>query len=266
MGRVRYDLRRADGSTRPPLVLIGGMTQTLASWGGHVRPFAQTRTVLAYEARGQGETTLALDDVSLPRHADDLLALVDALELPRPIDVCGFSFGGRVALAFAAAHPQRLRRLVLSGVGSERGVVGRLIVQGWIAALRTGDLEALARISLPDIVGPAWLSRHADSIEPMVKAVVERNSYAGIKALFERTLGAGQSAAELAARVRSPALVLGGELDRLAPPEEVRVLAEILGAPHRVLPGVGHTIPIEAAEPWRAAVLDFLDAENPDAR
>lgn len=269
-GRVRYDLRRpAEGNTRPPLVLLGGMTQTISSWGGQLRPLSATRTVVAYEARGQGSTTLSIAQADLARHVEDFAALVQALELPTPLDLCGFSFGGRVSLAVAATRPDLVRRLVLSGVSLDRGVIGRLIVQGWIAALRTGDLEALARISLADIVGPAYLEKHADLVEPMVAAVVQRNSFEGIRALFLQTLqpaeGSPWAAAALAERVRCPALVMGGALDRLAPPAEVRELAERLRGRYLGFPDAGHTIPIEVATPWREAVVEFLDAERPVA-
>jgi len=264
-GRIRHDLRPGPaGGGHPPLVLLGGMTQTISSWGGQLRPISTTRTVIAYEARGQGSTALSLARVDLPQHVEDFAALVHALELPTPLDVCGFSFGGRVSLAVAATRPELVRRLVLSGVGLDRGVVGRLVVAGWIAALRTGDLEALARISLADIAGPTWLAKHEDLVESMVTAVVQRNSFEGIRALFEQTMeppaGSPWSTPALAERVRCPVLVMGGAHDRLAPPEEVRELATRMGGRHRIFADAGHTIPIEAAEPWRAAVLEHLDA------
>jgi pimeloyl-ACP methyl ester carboxylesterase len=99
----------------------------------------------------------------------------------------------------------------------------------------------------------------------MVRAVVERNSYDGIRALFEQTLAADdpQSApAALAARVRCPALALGGAEDRLAPPAEVEALGQALRGRHRIFDGAGHTIPIEAATAWREAVVQFLDARD----
>ncbi len=264
-GRIRYDLRPAPpGIARPPLVLIGGMTQTISSWGGQLRPLSATRTVVAYEARGQGSTELSIASADLARHVEDFAALVQALGLPTPLDLCGFSFGGRVSLAIAATRPELVRRLVLSGVGSDRGIVGRLIVEGWIAALKTGDLEALARISLADIVGPTYLEKHANLVEPMVAAVVQRNSFAGIQALFLHTLrppeGSPWATRALAERVRCPALVMGGALDRLAPPAEVQGLAELMGARHLGFADAGHTIPIEVPDAWRAAVLEHLDA------
>ncbi len=262
-GRIRYDLRRPPSpGPHPPLVLLGGMTQTLASWGGQLRPLSKTRPVVAYEARGQGVTELDLTSADLPRHVDDFVALVEALELPTPLDLCGFSFGGRVSLAIAATHPELVRRLVLSGVGSGRGVVGRLIIEGWLASLATGSLETLARISLPDIVGPKYLQAHAQLVEPMIRAVLERNSFEGISALFRQTLdtkpGTPWATDSLAARVVCPTLVMGGTLDRLSSVQEVGELARRLGGKVRLFEDAGHTIPIEVAEAWREAVVEFL--------
>lgn len=240
------------------------MTQTISSWGGQLRPLSSTRTAITYETRGQGSTSLSLAQVNLSRHVEDFAALVHALELPTPLDLGGFSFGGRVSLAIAAARPELVRRLVLSGVGLDRGVVGRLVVAGWLASLRTGDLELLARISLADIAGPAWLAKHEDLVESMVTAVVQRNSFEGVSALLRHTLqvedGSPWSTRALAGRVRCPVLVMGGAHDRLAPPAEVHELAACMGGRARIFDDAGHTIPIEAAEAWREAVLEHLDA------
>ncbi|HET6583148.1 MAG TPA: alpha/beta fold hydrolase [Nannocystaceae bacterium] len=263
-GRIRIDRRAAARDEgRPPVVLLGGMTQTLASWGAQIRPLAETRPVIAIEARGQGSTELALADCSLPRHVEDFASLHAALALRGPVDLCGFSFGGRVALAIAAARPELVRKLVLSGVALDRGVVGRLVVQGWMASLRTGDLEALARVSLPDILGPAYLEANAKLVDAMIRASIERNRYDGVLALMRATLDLPEDSewapAALAQRVRAPTLCTGGALDRLAPPDEVAALAFAMRAEHHVFPDVGHTVAIEAPKAWRDAVVSFLD-------
>ena len=266
-GRVRVDRRAAQRDEgRAPIVLVGGMTQTLASWGAQIRPLSERREVIAYEARGQGMTELPLDDCTLPRHVDDFAALHEALALGGPVDLCGFSFGGRVALAIAAERPELVHRLVLSGVALDRGLVGRLIVRGWLAALATGDLEALARVSLPDILGPAYLQANEALVEPMVRASIERNRYDGVLALMRATIdlpeGSPWAAAPLAARVRAhgiASLCLGGALDRLAPPDEVAALADALGGEHGRIEDAGHTIAIETPLSWREHALAFLD-------
>jgi pimeloyl-ACP methyl ester carboxylesterase len=264
-GRVRVDRRGPLGppGPHPPLVLLGGMTQTLSSWGGQLRPLAQDRLALAYEARGQGHTELTTADVAPPRHVADFVHLLDALELPR-VDLCGFSFGGRVALAIAAAHPERIRRLVVTGVSAGRGALGRVIVRAWRAALATGDLECLAWLSLADTLGPAYLQTHEKMIPAMVQAVRDRNTYAGIRALFEQTLGDDPDSpwhpTVLAPQISSPTLLLAGAFDRLAPAADLAALAALFATPaeHHIVPDVGHTVPIEAPEPWRAHVRRFL--------
>jgi pimeloyl-ACP methyl ester carboxylesterase len=264
-GRVRIDRRGplAEPGPCPPLVLLGGMTQTLSSWGGQLRPLAQDRQVIAYEARGQGQTELSVADVGPPRHVDDFVALMDALELPQ-VDLCGFSFGARVALAIAASRPTRVRRLIVTGVSAGRGALGRVIVRAWRAALATGDLEALGWLSLADTLGPVYLQKHEAMLPAMVQAVQDRNSYAGIRALFDQTLGDDEASpwhpTALAPQISSPALLLAGAHDRLAPAADLATLAALFPTPaeHHVVPDVGHTVPIEAPEVWRAHVRRFL--------
>ena len=266
LGQVRVDRRGPAGAPgpHPPLVILGGMTQTLASWGGQLRPLAVDRRVVVYEARGQGHSELAIADVSPPRHVDDFAALLTALDLPGPVDLCGFSFGGRIALAIAATRPDLVRRLIVTGVSAGRGALGRVIVRAWNAALATGDLEALAWLSLADTLGPTYLDRNEHLLAAMVKAVVSRNSYEGIRALFQQTLGDDPGwpfhPTVLAPQIRCPTLLMAGEHDRLAPAAELTALAALFPGPvtHHVVPGVGHTVAIEAAEAWRAHVLEHL--------
>jgi pimeloyl-ACP methyl ester carboxylesterase len=152
---------------------------------------------------------------------------------------------------------------VLSGVALDRTVLGRLIVEGWIASLDSGNLEALARLSLADILGPAYLEKNEHLVESMVKTAVSRNRYEGVKALFEGSMrlpaDSPYSIPRLAANIRNPTLVMGGALDRLAPPKEVVALAEAIGGQRRIFADAGHTIPIEAAVAWREALVEFLE-------
>jgi pimeloyl-ACP methyl ester carboxylesterase len=265
VGQVRIERHAGPGGdTAPPLVIVGGMTQTLSSWSGQLRPLSAQRPVVVVEARGQGQTQLAVHDVSPPVHVTDFEHLLDALGIAGPVDLCGFSFGGRLALGIAAERPERVRRLVLSGVGAGRDVLGRVIVRGWREALGTGDLEALAWLSLADTLGPRFLAENESILAALVKATVRRNSYAGIVALFAQMLDDAPDSPwaplRLAPRVHAPTLLLAGELDRLAPASDLQALAAAFPVPARaqVLPGVGHTVAIEAPGPWRALVLDFL--------
>jgi len=98
------------------LILIGGTSQTIASWVGQTRPLAKDRPVIVYETRGQGKTELLLNDATLARQVEDFNLVMEALGLGNSkVDLVGFSFGGRVSLAVAATYPERVRRMVVTG-------------------------------------------------------------------------------------------------------------------------------------------------------
>jgi 3-oxoadipate enol-lactonase len=271
-GRVRIARRsaaRACGA--PPLVVLGGLTQTLASWGGHARALAENREVVVYETRGQGETELSLDDVSMPRHVEDFGSLVEALAIAMPADLCGLSFGGRVALAVAATRGDLVRRLVVSGVGRDETSAGRALVRSWLSALEAGDVEVFSRKNATDAFGSAYLEAEGVDLDEIARVTTRRNRPAAVRALLrqillEREPGSPWAPEALAQRVRCPVLLVGGALDPIAPPAEIQALAGPLRADTHILAGVGHTLPLEAPEEWRRQVLAFLDEDSESAR
>jgi len=119
------------------VVLFGGTAQTINSLVGHHGPLSSGAELLQYELRGQGTTTtLPLDDCSLERHVQDFEEVVGELFPGDSVfDLCGFSFGGRVALAIAAELPARVRRVVVTGVPADRGAQGRVILKNWQRSL-----------------------------------------------------------------------------------------------------------------------------------
>jgi len=70
--------------------------------------------VIAYDKRGQGLSDRPERTATIEEHADDLLAVMDAAGVQRPA-LIGLSEGGPAAIVFAAAHPDRVSKLVLYG-------------------------------------------------------------------------------------------------------------------------------------------------------
>lgn len=95
-----------------PLVLIGGLAQDISQWGWLTAWCAQTHRVLTFDNRGAGRTDKPDVPYTIPMLANDTDALMQAVGVSRAT-VLGISMGGKIALALALDHPDRVARLVL---------------------------------------------------------------------------------------------------------------------------------------------------------
>src|ERR1043165_3966572 len=106
---------RIEGSGPQTLVVVhGGPGFSLESVRADFAPFAPNRRVIYYDQRGNGRSSLIDDPAALAwqRHVDDLEAIRRHFRL-RKMTLLGNSWGGLLISLYAAAHPDRVERLVL---------------------------------------------------------------------------------------------------------------------------------------------------------
>lgn len=97
----------------PPIVLLHGITGCGRDWQPVAVRLAETRRVIAFDARGHGESDWSPEEAYAPdHHFADLATALDALDVERCV-VVGFSMGGAVATIYAAARPDRVAALVI---------------------------------------------------------------------------------------------------------------------------------------------------------
>lgn len=110
----------------PPLLLLHGNGED-GSYFVHQRDyFAQWYTVYTIDSRGHGKTPRGTAPFTIAQMAEDLLDLMDDLDIAQA-RILGFSDGGNIALSFALANPERVRRLVLNGANlNPSGVKARV--------------------------------------------------------------------------------------------------------------------------------------------
>ena len=106
---------RCPSPVAPAVVLLPGTGLTARSWDAVAASVCASRTVLAVDLRGHGESGWP-GEYSIALMARDVGALLQRLGGP-PVDVVGHSLGGLVAMRVAAAQPGLVRRLVLEDVG-----------------------------------------------------------------------------------------------------------------------------------------------------
>lgn len=174
-----YELGDA-GAHGPAIVLQHGFSAT--TWHEWVEPGIADaiaglgRRVIGLDARGHGRSTPSHDPAHYGenRMAGDVMALADHLGLER-YDFVGYSMGGVVGLRLAAQE-QRLRRLVVAGIGEAAALLGGVDRRVLDTAVLAAGLRAEDPAGFPPIVrafrqgildrgnDPLALAAHADSV------------------------------------------------------------------------------------------------------
>jgi pimeloyl-ACP methyl ester carboxylesterase len=98
-------------SASEPVLAIHGISSQRKLWNW-LRATAPELSLIAPDLRGRGDSVGVTGASSMARHAADMVAVLDALDLDA-VHVCGMSMGGFVAVELAAAYPQRVRSLIL---------------------------------------------------------------------------------------------------------------------------------------------------------
>lgn len=100
--------------TGTPLVLLhGGILTIDLNWAGLLPHLTRDHRVIAVELQGHGHTADSRQDMTIAGLADDVVAVLDHLDVPRA-DVVGFSLGAMVATQLAVTRPERVERAVLA--------------------------------------------------------------------------------------------------------------------------------------------------------
>jgi pimeloyl-ACP methyl ester carboxylesterase len=233
----------------PTLILVPGLMCDHTSWAP-ILPALSDRVDCQVVSHGEAD--------SLTQMAQQILDTA-----PAQFHLAGHSMGGRVALEVVRIAPERVRRLALLGTGyraKEAGTAGEKEVQGRQALLdvaQSQGVRAMAQVWVQNMVAPARLT-DAAFIEAIVQ-MFERKSVdifqRQIKALLTRP-----DATEVLRQVRVPTLVMAGEFDAWASPQQHQAIADLIPTPPpmQTVVGSGHMMMMEKPDAVAALFLDWL--------
>jgi pimeloyl-ACP methyl ester carboxylesterase len=97
------------GQSSPLILLHGGLANS-DYWGNQIRALAPYHTVIAMDSRGHGRSTRDSRPYGYDLMADDVVALMDLLRVPKA-DIVGWSDGAIIGLDMAIRHPDRVGRI-----------------------------------------------------------------------------------------------------------------------------------------------------------
>jgi pimeloyl-ACP methyl ester carboxylesterase len=246
----------ADGGSmleRPTVVLLhGGPGFDHSNFKPEFSQLADVAQLIYVDHRGNGRSDRDNPDSwDLDTWADDVKGLCDALEIARPI-VLGWSFGGFVAMAYAARYPDHPAKLILQSTSArldvERIVAAFEEIGGPVAAAAarefwtTHDNESMMRYLEHCI--PLYCSEPLT--DSMTRCVLNLDLLTGFEGEMEMDLRTGLGA------VQVPVLVLAGRLDPITPLGSAQEIVDALPGPDVTLETFDHSSHfIQITEPER---------------
>jgi pimeloyl-ACP methyl ester carboxylesterase len=247
-----------------PLVALHGFTGHAHTWDSTAAALSERYRVLALDQRGHGDSAWAPGYGSLLM-VDDVLHFLDTLGLDRFV-LMGLSMGGNVAYLFAAAHPDRVERLIVLDIGPEISSVGLdRIAQslGETDVFASEDQAvAQARAANPRPTDANLRHRVAHNLRPLPNGML---TFKWDKAL--RDGSAVRDEPTVVARwdawraIKCPTLLVrGDDSDILSPETARRMVAENANVTLSIVEDCGHSITLDRPEGLIAAVTQWLPA------
>ena len=255
---------------RPTLLLLhGGPGMDHSGYRDFFGPFRDVAQVVYYDHRGNGRSDH--DDQAnwtLDTWADDVVRLCDALGVESPV-VLGNSFGGMVAMAYAARHPGHPGGLVLSSTAArhdQERIVARFTELGGEAVGAVADRfwADPANADLGEyltVCGPLYTQREGNLF-------TDRATVVNPDVLSHWGSGEAQRMDLLdgLAAIRCPTLLLAGRLDPVCPVEGMEAIAARIPddwADLVVFDTCGHGVFRDAPEQADSVLRSFLGAVSP---
>ncbi len=128
------------------LVLHGGPAFGYSYMAGDLEPLTRQHTLIFYDQRGSGRSTLVTDSAQLDiaRQVEDINALLEHFRIER-VNLLGHSWGGMLAARYAAAHPEHVAKVILVEPMRPAHGFGRVPVQQRLDSASMQKMNVLFR-------------------------------------------------------------------------------------------------------------------------
>jgi pimeloyl-ACP methyl ester carboxylesterase len=236
-----------------PVVLIHAFSLDRRMWASQVAALERRFRVIRYDLRGHGNSA-APSEPYAPH--EDLKSVLDTVGAGRAT-LIGLSAGATLAIDFAIAHPDRVRRLVLASPGLNGHVPSPPLTwtQPVFQAASRGDTEDAAKLWAAT---PIMAVHGSTAAAAAVRSLVLSNR----RLWTFRTNPARPltpPAISRLAEIKSPTLVVLGDRDL----PHIKEIADLLvrgvgGARLVTISGAGHIVNLDAPDAFNSSVSAFL--------
>ena len=215
-----------------PLLIIHGNGGSINNFIYQIPYFAKNYKVILADSRAQGKSVDKGDSLSYEMMTDDLNAMLDTLHLNNCY-VIGWSDGGINGLLLAMRHPDKVKKLAVTGA----------------------NLWPEATAVDPFIYN--WAKNYYDSLK---KLPASPNNFGSIKLTRLLTFEPHITTKQLQ-EIKCPTLVIGGDHDVILPQHTMLIAQSIPNSYLWILPNSGHSTPIFYREKFNTEIDNFF--KNP---
>ncbi|WP_345252350.1 alpha/beta fold hydrolase [Pigmentiphaga soli] len=238
-----------DPWVQPPVVLfVHGFAENTQAWRTWVPAFSRHFRVVRFDQRGFGESP-PVDGrgFSTAQFVQDLHALMQAVSPRRPVHLVAGKSGGISAVAFGAAHPDRLASLTLVSPALQAPDT-----TGWLERMEQGGMYEWARSTMRQRLGDAMPEAGIEWWSRLMGATRLDTALAYMKWV------SAVDCLPLLAGIRCPALVLAGNTARRGREAFLEMAARMPNGRYQEIEVDGYHAAAVAPDRCAAIVTDFI--------
>ncbi|WP_171683019.1 alpha/beta fold hydrolase [Paenibacillus planticolens] len=251
-----YELIPSARSSDETIVFLHGNGFNSSRWGHIIDGLKEDYHLLLVDLRGCGQSESIPGEVSWDLYTDDLYALIEHLNI-EAFHLLGHSFGGSLAVCFAARYPNLVKCLVLISINVLFPEDGNVVVENYIALVeKYGIPYILQNFLVPSLTVFAFEHEEAQHLYNMYL-----NVSAEMYAKMFKLQNQQRPINELAA-IQSPTLLLAGECDTVYPPSFQNMTSGLI--PHStfyVVPNAGNAVFIDQPAVTVQWIKSFIQRE-----
>jgi 3-oxoadipate enol-lactonase len=245
-----------------PVLLIHGYPLSQRIWEPQLEGLSDHFKIITPDLRGHGGSQAVPGPYSMEIFADDLAALLDALEINQKVVVCGLSMGGYVAMAFYRKYAARMKALILTATrAADDTPQARAGRDATAEIARAGGIAPVVEGMLPKMFAPGTLLANQHLVD-QVKSIMMSISLEGVLGDLQGMKDRLDSRPMLNG-MDIPTLVVHGVEDQIIPTQEaVDMHNSIPGAQLELIPESGHLVNLERPNEFNEVVQKFLSGLN----
>jgi pimeloyl-ACP methyl ester carboxylesterase len=259
--KVFYEV---DGAGQPLVILNGIMMSTL-SWTPFVGELSRHFKLIRVDFfdQGQSEKLVGMQyDQQL--QVELVHALIHHLQLD-VVDMVGISYGGEVALLFAATYPKEVHRLMIFNSTAYTSKWLKDIGRGWIASGKTRDGAHYYQTTIPVIYSPEFYETYHEWMQKREAVLIPIFSSPEFLDRMERLVLSAESydIRGICDQITQPVLLVSAEEDALTPVHDQEDLSKRLPQATWIkIPRSGHASMYEQPLLFAVLVTGFFSLET----